>query len=54
MLCNANPKSKKKKKKQKKQNKTKQKKPKQNNKRIMVTKSIEMKHKDHVKKTQLN
>ena len=47
-------KAKKKKKKQKKQNKTKQKKPKQNNKRIMVTKSIEMKHKDHVKKTQLN
>ena len=44
-------KTKKKKQKQKKQNKTKQK---NKNKRRMVTKNIEMKHKDHVRKTQLD
>ena len=40
-------------KKKKKKKKNKQTKPKQN-KRRMVTKNIKMKHKDHVRKTQLN
>ena len=38
MKCNANPRSKKK----------------QNNKKRIVTKNFEMKHKDHVRKTQLD
>ena len=46
-----NKKKKKKKKKTKNKNKNK---TKQNSKRRMVTKNIEMKHKDHFKKTQLD
>ena len=53
MLCNANPRNNNKKKKKKKQ-KTKNKKQKTKNKRTVVTKGKAMKHKDHVKKTQLN
>ena len=41
-------------KKKKKQKKTKQKKQKQKQQRRMVTKNREMKHKDHVRKTQLD
>ena len=45
-MCNANPKSKKKKEKKKKKKKTSRKR--------MATKDFEMKHKDHVRKTQLD